>query len=108
MEANGREATADEGMPCRKKRSPRRPSSGRARSALRALRGRTTRDAAEDGARHEAGAAGIVVVEEAAHQLARGIEAADGPALTVEHAALGGDVQPAERERDTGRHRVAD
>src|SRR6267378_329632 len=86
--------------------SYRRPAwhSGR----LRRLRRRATRDAAEDGARHEAGAAGIVVVEEAAHQLARGVEAADRPAFAVEHAALGGDVQPAERERDAGRHREAD
>ena len=36
-----------------------------------------SRDAAEDGAGHEAGAAGVVVVEKAADDLACGVEARD-------------------------------
>src|SRR5437899_11451327 len=77
-------------------------------SGLRSARGGAAGDAAERGARHEAGAAGVVVVEEPAHQLTGGVESADRPGFAVQHAALGGDVQAAERERDARGHRVAD
>src|SRR5256885_12382104 len=77
-------------------------------SGLRSARGGAAGDAAEHGARHEAGAAGVVVVEEPAHQLAGRVESADRPGFAVQHAALGGDVQAAERERDARGHRVAD
>src|SRR5256886_6140029 len=77
-------------------------------SGLRSARGGAAGDAAEHGARHEAGAAGVVVVEEPAHQLTGGVESADRPGFAVQHAALGGDVQAAERERDARGHRVAD
>src|SRR2546426_277768 len=78
------------------------------RSGFRGAGGAAAGAAADRGARHEAGAAGVVVVEEPAHQLAGGVESADRPAFAVQHAALGGDVQAAERERDARGHRVAD
>src|SRR5215468_2072694 len=62
------------------------------------LPGRGTGDLAEDRARHEPGAAGVIEIEQAADQLARGVEAADRLALGVDHARVGVDLEAAEGE----------
>ena len=56
---------------------------------------------------HQAGAAGIVEIEQPADQFAGGIEAADRLVVGVEHLGVGVDAQPAERESDAAGHRVA-
>ena len=69
-------------------------------------RGVAADETAEDGAGHEAGAAGVVVVVEAADDLAGGVEAGDRPAGRVLDLGAGGDLEPAEGEGDAGGHRV--
>ena len=56
-------------------------------------------DAAEDGAGHEAGAAGVVVVEEAADYLAGGVEAGDRVPGGVFDLGVVRDFEAAEGER---------
>src|ERR1700676_3572937 len=57
-------------------------------------------DLAEHRAGHQAGAARIVEIEQAADQFARGIEAADRLIVGVEHFAVGVDAKSAEGEVD--------
>src|SRR5690242_13135659 len=61
-------------------------------------------DLAEHRAGHQAGAARIVEVEQAADQFARRIKAADRLVVGVEHFAVGVDAQAAEREGDAASH----
>ena len=63
-------------------------------------------DAAEDGAGHQAGAAGVVVVEEPADDLAGGVEAGDRVAGRVLDLGVVGDLEAAEGEGDAGRHGI--
>src|SRR5207237_9373436 len=64
-------------------------------------------DPPEDAARHQPGPTRIVVIEEPAHELAGREESGDRPLLAVDDLALARDLEPAERERDARRHRVA-
>ncbi len=64
-------------------------------------------DLAEHGARHQARAARIIEVEQAADQFARRIKAADRLIVGIEHLAVGIDAQAAERKRDAAGDRVA-
>src|ERR1700694_5849015 len=63
-------------------------------------------DAAEDGAGYEPGAAGVVVVEEAADDLAGGVEAGDRVARCVLDLGVVGDLEAAEGEGDAGRYGI--
>src|SRR5581483_11257557 len=63
--------------------------------------------APKDRSRHEAGAAGVVVVEETTNQLTRCEEARNRPHLRVQNLTLLVDVQPSEGEGDPARHGVA-
>src|SRR5579859_8296534 len=76
-------------------------------SVLTRAHRRGTGDLAEHRAGHQAGAARIVEVEQAADQFARRIEAADRLLVGVEHFAVGVDTQAAKREGDAAGHRVA-
>src|SRR5688572_23906135 len=67
---------------------------------LAALRGAGAGEAAEYGARHEAGAAEVVLVEDAADDLAGGIKPRDGAVARILHLAIAVDAQAAEREGD--------
>src|SRR5262249_61780639 len=69
--------------------------------------GRTAGDAPEDSTRHQARAAGIVVIEEPAHQLAGRKEPRNRPLLAVYDLAVRGDLEAAEGERDGRRPREA-
>src|SRR6202022_3590515 len=82
---------------------------GRMPPALRAREwpGRAAGAAAEHGTGHQPRAAGVVVVEEPADELAARVEAGDRVLLAVDPLRLGTDPEPAERERDPGRNRVA-
>src|SRR6201987_1450620 len=63
-------------------------------------------DAAEDGAGHEAGAAGVVVEEEATGDFAGGVDAGDRVAGRVLDLGVSGDLEAAEGEGDAGRHGI--
>src|SRR5262249_36019743 len=71
--------------------------------AARAVAG----DASEHRTGHQPGAAGIVEVEQSAHQLTGRIEAGNGRAVRVDHLRAGRDAQASEREGDAARHRVS-
>src|SRR5581483_11691503 len=73
---------------------------------LRRLRRRGAGEAAEDGARHEAGAAGVAEIEEATHQFAGGKQAWDRLALGVDDVRRGVDAQAAEGEGDAAAHLI--
>src|SRR5262249_37432061 len=77
------------------------------RSILARARGRSARDAAEHRARGQAGAAGIVEIEQSPDQFAGGIEAADRLVVGIEHFGVGGDAHAAEGEGEAAGHRVA-
>src|SRR5262245_14432893 len=77
------------------------------RSILARARGRGARDAAEHRARGQAGAAGIVEIEQSPDQFAGGIEAADRLVVGIEHLGVGGDAHAAEGEGEAAGHRVA-
>lgn len=62
------------------------------------LRCGIARPASKDGARHQAAAAGIVVIEEAADQLSGGVQTGDGDAFYVQHPAFRVYLQSAEGE----------
>src|ERR1700686_3709408 len=64
-------------------------------------------DLAEHRAGHQAGAARIVEIEQAADQFTRGIGAADRLIVGVEHFAVGVDAQAAEGEGNAASHGVA-
>src|ERR1700726_1461946 len=76
-------------------------------SVLAGAAGRGAGDLAEHRAGHQARAARIVEIEQAADQFARGIEAADRLIVGVEHFAVGVDAQAAEGEGDAARYGVA-
>ena len=63
-------------------------------------------DAAEDGAGHQARAAGVIVIEESTDDLARCIEAGDRMAGHILDRSIVGDLEAAERKRDAGRHTI--
>src|SRR5258708_27894350 len=67
---------------------------------------RSSRDSSEDRPRHQAGAAGIIEIEEAADQLAGCVESANRCAVGVDHRAFGVDAQTAECKRDAAGDRV--
>src|SRR3984893_8910623 len=69
--------------------------------------GRGAGDLAEHRAGHQAGAARIVEVEQAADQFASGIEAADRLIVVIEPFAVVVDAQAAEGEGDSASHGVA-
>ena len=69
--------------------------------------GRAPGDPSEDRARHQAGAARIIEVEEAADQLARRIKSANRQPVGIDHRAVGIDAQAAEGERDSAGDRVS-
>src|SRR5258708_31553283 len=73
-------------------------------SVLAGAAGRSAGDLAEHRAGHQARAARIVEVEQAADQFAGGIEAADRLGVGVEHFAVGVDAKPAEGEGDAPGH----
>src|SRR5262245_65516082 len=77
------------------------------RSILARPRGRGACDAAEHRARGQAGAAGIVEIEQSSDQFAGGIEAADRLVVGIEHFGVGGDAHAAEGEGKAAGHRVA-
>src|SRR3989442_9249349 len=77
------------------------------RSILARARSRGARDAAEHRARGQAGAAGIVEIEQSPDQFAGGIEAADRLVVGIEHFGVGGDAHAAEGEGEAAGHRVA-
>src|SRR3954468_11954418 len=66
--------------------------------------GRAAGDAPEHRARGQAGAARIVEIEDAADQLAGGVEARDRLVIHVHHLALIGDAQATEGEGDAAGH----
>src|SRR5215831_13061639 len=78
-----------------------------ARSVLSGARGAGAGDAPEHRARGQAGAAGIVEIEQPADQLARGIKPADRLVVGVHHLAIRCDAHTAEGEGDATGHRVA-
>src|SRR5712671_4120095 len=67
---------------------------------------RSPRRCARIPSRGEAGSAGVVEVEDSAHQLSRGIEARYGIAVGGDHLRVGVDAQAAEGEGDPAGHRV--
>src|SRR5262245_30497843 len=75
-------------------------------SPLRPRRRVSSGDAAEDGAGHQARAAGVVVEIKPAGDFAGGVEAGDGLARTVLDLGVGGDLEAAEGEGDAGRHGI--
>src|SRR5216684_4103573 len=77
------------------------------RSIPAGARRRGPGDLAEHRARGEAGAAGIIEIEQAADQLARRIEPADRLVVGVEHLAVVVDAQAPEREGNAAGHRIA-
>src|SRR5262244_3676229 len=77
------------------------------RSILARPRGRGACDAAEHRARGQAGAAGIVEIEQPPDQFAGGIKAADRLVVGIEHFGVGGDAHAAEGEGKSAGHRVA-
>src|SRR5581483_10174522 len=54
----------------------------------------------------QAGAARIVEIEHAAHELAAREQSRYRRVVLVEHLRLGGNLEPAERERDAGGDRI--
>src|SRR5262249_19793750 len=71
------------------------------RSGIARSRRAVAGNAAEHGAGHQAGAARIVEIEDAADQLAGGVEAGDRVHVAVDHlAGVGIDAHAAEREAD--------
>src|SRR5262245_5650493 len=79
----------------------------RARRRGARARRRGARDAAEHRARGQAGAAGIVEIEQSPDQFAGGIEAADRLVVGIEHLGVGGDAHAAKGEGEAAGHRVA-
>src|ERR1700757_2444079 len=77
------------------------------RSILARARGRGARDAAEHRARGQAGAAGIVEIEQSPDQFAGGIEAADRLVVGIEYFGVGGDAHTAEGKGEAAGDRVA-
>src|SRR5262245_49091899 len=77
------------------------------RSILAGAARRRARDAAEHRARGQPGAAGIVEIEQPAHELAGGIEDADRLVIGVEHLGVVSDAHTAEGEGEPAGHRVA-
>src|ERR1700757_4493819 len=77
------------------------------RSILARARGRGARDAAEHRARGQAGAAGIVEIEQSPDQFAGGIEAADWLVVGIEYFGVGGDAHTAEGKGEAAGDRVA-
>src|SRR5262249_17954995 len=77
------------------------------RSILARARGRGARDAAEHRARGQAGAAGIVEIEQPPDQFAGGIKAADRLEVGIEHFGVGGDAHAAEGEGKAAGHLAA-
>ena len=65
------------------------------------------RSAQRDRTGHQAGATQIVLVEDPAHEFAPGEQARNDPASGILHGTVGGDLQPAETERDAAGHREA-
>ena len=65
-------------------------------------------NASEYGARHQAGAAGIVEIEQSADQFACRIKSGQRSVLDIQHARGRVDFQSAECEGDAGRDRVPD
>src|SRR3984957_12087056 len=76
-------------------------------SVLAGAAGRGAGDLPEHRAGHQARAARIVEIEQAADQFARGIEAADRLIVGVEHFAVGVDAQAAEGKCHAASHGVA-
>src|SRR5687768_18017439 len=70
---------------------------GFTRGSCRSCRARSC-DPAEHRAVGQPGAAGVVEPEDAAHQLARSIEALDRLAVGIDHLRVGVDLQAAEAE----------
>ena len=65
-------------------------------------------DTAEDRTGHQARAARIVVMEEAADHLAAGEEARDRPPVGADHLRAIVDLEPAERKRDAAGDRIGE
>src|SRR6516225_3729039 len=78
---------------------------------LQVLRGTAPRGSAgnpaEHSARHKAGAARIVEIENATDELACGVQPRDGTAVSVNDASLGVNLQPAKRKSDAAGHGVS-
>src|SRR5260370_32295687 len=68
--------------------------------------GGTSRDFAEDRTVSEAGPTGVIEIEEAADELARGVEAGNRPLRGIEHPPVGVDAQAAKSERDAARRAI--
>src|SRR5689334_20956702 len=85
--------------------SPRLPGSG-GLNALSVFRCRQPSQTAKCRAGHEAGTTWIVVVEQAAHQLAGRVQAGNGAVQVVLNPALAIDLEPAEGEGDAARNGV--
>src|SRR5271165_4284730 len=102
-------ATADASFDCSRRNRGEPPPSGYG-SSLREAFGMRRRvpsgDAAEDGAGHQARAAGVVVEEEAAGDLAGGVEAGDRVARGVLDLGVAGDLEAAEGEGDARCHGI--
>src|SRR3974377_679861 len=77
------------------------------RSIPARTRGPAPRDAAEHGTRSQPGTAGIVEIEQPAHQLSRRVQAADRLVVGVEDFGVRGNPQSAESEGEAAGHRVA-
>src|SRR5205814_4613641 len=86
----------------RVRRSISRWTGARWRSACRSAHPScvVSRDAPEDGAISEPGTAGIVEPEDAADELACGVEPPDRLAVGAQHLRIGVDLQSAEAEGD--------
>src|SRR5258708_38185392 len=65
-----------------------------------------SRNPPEHSAVGQARSARVVEPEDAADQLARGVQARDRLAVGADHPRVGIDLQAAERERDAAGHRV--
>src|SRR5690349_2390334 len=79
---------------------------GRSGNLGRPTAGAGTGDPAEDGTIHQAGTAGIVEVKNAADQLTGGKQTRDPRTISVDHACVGVDLEPAEGECNAARHRI--
>src|SRR5262249_15061310 len=77
------------------------------RFRLSGARGRYTGNAAEHRSGSEPRAAGIIEIEQTAHQFAGGIESADRLIVGVEHFRVGGDAQAAKGESHAAGHRIS-
>src|SRR4029077_19505032 len=76
-------------------------------SPLRPCRRAPSGEAAEDGAGHQAGTAGVIVEEEAADDLAGCVEAGDRVAGRVLDLGVVGDLESAEGKGDAGRDGIS-